>query len=133
MKKYLNAALVVFALGFSLSSEAATKRTLIGECNHINGLRYKIYYTNRTEKRQHIVQVDASVDGEPEIQTQKWYAQGWDSANGSKAFIIARKFGLAMVNGDSNLNALFAPGIPSEPIHCKNDLKPVLKDFPVKN
>lgn len=127
------AAVAVIAFGsFSnvafAKSNKSSKGVVIGKCDHRNGLRYKITYTPRVEKGRRIVMVEASVEGESERQKQKWYAVGWDQVNGEKAFVIARNFGLALVDGDSDKNVLFAPGMPADPIHCINNLKPVLKD-----
>ncbi len=131
MKKFFStSALFVFSLVllFSKSSSANESSTLVGKCDFSNGVRYEIYYTDRVSRGNHIVQVEAYVDDEH--MTQEWVAMGWDKVDDEDAFVISRTFGLALVDGDTNSNTLFAPGMPSEKLHCVNNLTPFLKDFP---
>ncbi len=100
----------------------------IGSCA-LEEMKLDIYYTSRVRNDYHVVKViQTSEEG---TSKRDWAAMGWEDVDGIKVFVIADKFGIGLVQGETSDNIVFAMGVPAEKISCKINLTPVEGDFPL--
>lgn len=133
MKNALAMLLLLSSAGFAnpgtMPTGRVSKDKLIGECE-VGDMKVKITYAHRIRRGARQVKVNFSAQGE--TSQQYWTALGWDMVENQRVFIIANKFGLSLVDGDTKDNSMFMAGVSSEKVHCKNDLTPLLRDFPIQ-